>query len=206
MLWGWSRLPGLSILWKPGWAQLQLVGKRWSCQRLNEGQPVVEASPLLTVWQTPAFNFASHTSIIRGALLYKSANNCLLSLNTHIYYILIHIRSPYNSPSKPRNILTGWFEWRKRVRGLGVENCWCRKKLFMLPIRFHTRENPEPAPCPRSLGLRIQRFLGKPGQLSGQQQRPIWTKFGLHPFLLLGASCSSFNLSATQISYHQRKS
>ena len=47
------------------------------------------------------------------------------------------------------------------------------QRLFMPPIRLLTQENPEPG-CPRSLGLRIQR----PGQLSGQQQRAISTKFG----------------------------
>ena len=105
------------------------------------------------------------------------------------------------SSQKARNIpISGWFESiepRKSVWGLLVG-----KRLFMPPIRLLTQENPEPGcpkslgllllllllplllrlltrenpepGCPRSLGLRIQR----PGQLSGQQQRAISTKFG----------------------------
>ena len=36
---------------------------------LNEGRSnVAEVRPLLTVWQTPAFNFGTHISIMRPAL------------------------------------------------------------------------------------------------------------------------------------------
>ena len=98
---------------------------------------------------------------------------------------------------------TSWFESIGAEEGRRIVGgkLLAGKKLFMLPIRCLTRQNPEPAACPRSLGLRIQRYLAKHratfglnfGQLLGQQQRPIWAKFGLHPFLLLGASCSLFN-------------